>query len=196
MRTNPVTEAIANRRAWRRFKPDRIEPEVLEAIVHAGLRAPSASGRTGPLLAVCQDARINEAMGRANRAASRERPSTEDAFVSREQPSILDDTSIKSGFYGAPCVVTLFAPRDFLYSAMDCACAAENMMIAAESFGVGSCFVGRAPASLGCAQGRELLAATGIPPTHRAFAHVVLGYPATERPQPKPAKRQRVWLVG
>jgi nitroreductase len=65
--------------------------------------------------------------------------------VSAEQPSIRDDPSIKNGFYDAPTVLTLFARKDIYNLTGDCFVAAENMIIAAHSLGIGSCIVGRAP---------------------------------------------------
>ncbi len=50
--------------------------------------------------------------------------------VSLEQPSIADDLALTNAFYDAPTVITLFAPKNFLFAAEDCAAAAENMMIA------------------------------------------------------------------
>ena len=46
----------------------------------------------------------------------------------RDRPSIADDPSIQSAFYGAPTVITLFGPKQFLYAINDCSVAAENMM--------------------------------------------------------------------
>lgn len=64
------------------------------------------------------------------------------SYVSREQPSIADDPKLINAFYDAPTVITMFAPKDFLFSVDDCAVAAENMMLAADALGVGSCYIG------------------------------------------------------
>lgn len=55
--------------------------------------------------------------------------STVDVYMSKEQSSIADDASIKNAFYDAPTVVTLFAPRKFLYAESDACVAAENMLL-------------------------------------------------------------------
>ena len=54
-------------------------------------------------------------------------------YFSREQPSIADDPKLTNAFYDAPTVITMFAPKNFLFSPEDCAAAAENMMLAADS---------------------------------------------------------------
>lgn len=75
---------------------------------------------------VCQNREMNERLGRINRAAFGHANSDGIHFVSQIQKSIADDDSIKSGFYGAPTVVTLFAPANWLYGVNDCTSAAVN----------------------------------------------------------------------
>ena len=48
-----------------------------------------------------------------------------------EQPSVIDDSKIKNGFYDAPTVCVIFGQRDFLYNVADAFCMAENMILAA-----------------------------------------------------------------
>ncbi len=132
-----VLETILHRRSIRRFDARQVEPAALEEILRAGLYAPSAGGRQGPLLAVCQDRACNERLGKCKRANSQPRMASGDRYVSREQPSIADDPKLTNAFYDAPTVVTLFGPKNFLFAAEDCAAAAENMMLAADALGGG-----------------------------------------------------------
>ena len=122
------------------------------------------------------------------------RPSTETAYISREQPSIADDARIVDAFYGAPTVVTLFAPKNFLFAAEDCAAAAENMMLAADALGVGSCYIGQGWTAFADPFGQETLQRWGIPATHYAVMQLLLGYPRSgdAHPTPKPRKAGRV----
>ena len=65
------------------------------------------------------------------------------SYVSKEQLSIADDAAITNAFYDVPTVITMFAPKDFLFSKEDCALAAENMMLAADALSIGSCYIGQ-----------------------------------------------------
>lgn len=56
----------------------------------------------------------------------------------------------------------------------DCALAAENMMLAAHSLGIGSCWIGLAK-HLG--SDREFLKEAGIPEGHKLIAPLIFGYP-------------------
>ena len=138
-----IFETIMHRRSIRRFEPKQIEETALQQILQAGLYAPCAGGRQGVIFAVCQDKEVNERLGKIKRANSNPRMATATSFVSREQPSIADDPKLTNAFYDAPTVITLFAPKNFLFSVDDCAVAAENMMLAADALGIGSCYIGQ-----------------------------------------------------
>lgn len=123
--------------------------------------------------------------------------STVDVYVSKEQPSIADDASIKNAFYDAPTVVTLFAPRKFLYAESDACVAAENMLLAATSLGIGSCYIGSAWDSFDDPFGHETLQLWGVRTDYYAVLHVLLGYPKDPMDEIKarPRKGERlIWV--
>ena len=192
-----VMEAIRARRAIRRFDAGQLDEDDLEAILEAGLFAPSAGGRQGVVFVVCQDRETNVRLGKIRRERSHPRMAHGDVYVSREQPSIADDPDIKDAFYGAPTVVHLFAPADFLFAPDDCACAAENMMLAATARGVGSCYIGDAQVPFDDPAARELPAQWGVPEGYRAVVTLVLGYPreGDAHPRAKARKERRVIRV-
>lgn len=185
----PVMETILHRRSIRRFAPEQIREETLAQILQAGLYAPSAGGRQGGLFAVCQDRAVNTRLGKIKRANAKPRMAKNGNYVSREQPSIADDPHLTDAFYGAPTVVTCFAPKGFLFAAEDCAMAAENLMLAADALGVGSCYLGQGWAAFADPYGQEILAQRSIPGDHYAVCQVLLGYPRPGDPHPTPKPR-------
>ena len=191
---NQVMQTILHRRSIRRFDPRQIDEGALEQILQAGLYAPSAGGRQGPLFVVSQDREVNLRLGRIKRANSRPRMAAAGSYVSREQPSIADDPALTDAFYGAPTVVTLFGPKNFLFAQEDCAAAAENMLLAADSLGVGGCYIGQGWTAFADPFGQETLQSWGIPATHYAVMQLLLGYPrqGDAHPTPKPRKAGRV----
>ena len=194
---NEVMKTVLHRRAIRRFAPEQISEDVLQQILQAGLYAPSAGGRQGPIFVVSQDRAVNERLGRIKRANSRPRMATAASYVSREQPSIADDPTITDAFYGAPTVITLFAPKNFLFSGEDCAAAAENMMLAADSLGVGSCYIGQGWTAFADPYGQDMLSRWGIRPDYYAVMQLLLGYPRAgdDHPKPKPRRENRILRV-
>ena len=191
---NEVIQTILHRRAIRRFEDKQIDESILEQILQTGLYAPSAGGRQGVIFAVCQDKIVNERLGKIKRANSNPHMATDTNYVSKEQPSIADDPSLKNAFYDAPTVITMFAPKNFLFSAEDCAVAAENMMLAADSFGIGSCYIGQGWTAFADSYGQEILHKWGIRPDYYAVMQLLLGYPRSEDKHPtgKPRKNDRI----
>jgi nitroreductase len=192
---NEVIMCMLERRSIRRYRPEQITDEELNAILEAGLYAPNAGGRQSAVIVACQNAEINVSLGKINKAAFRGRFSTEDAYVSKEQPSIADDDSIESAFYNAPTVLTLFAPLNFLYSSADCYAAAQNMALAAHSLRIGSCIVARAEDTFTTELGRQLQKEWDIEDGFEAKVHLTLGYPASTLPKAKPRKENRLRII-
>lgn len=191
---NEVMKIILHRRSFRRFEDRQIEESALQEILQAGLYAPSAGGRQGVIFAVCQDRKVNERLGKIKRANSHPRMATATSYVSKEQPSIADDSKLLNAFYDAPMVITLFAPKNFLFSVDDCAVAAENMMLMADSLGIGSCYIGQGWTAFADPYGQDVLRQWEIPVTHYAVMQLILGYPREEdrHPSAKPRKERRV----
>lgn len=191
---NAVIRNMLERRSIRRFRQEQIKEEELDTILQAGMYAPSAGGRQGVLFVVSQDKDTNEKLGRIKKAHFHGRMSTADVYISKEQPSIADDASITNAFYGAPTVVTLFGPKDFLYAESDACVAAENMLLAASSLSIGSCYIGSAWDSFDDPFGHETLIRWGVRTDYYAIIHVLLGYPKDEMKDvhAKPRKEGRV----
>ena len=185
-----VMEAILHRRTIRRFEEKQIEEEKLQQILQAGLYAPSAGGGQGVIFAVCQIKEVNERLGRIKRANSNPRMASGTSFVSKEQPSIADDPNLTDAFYGAPTVITFFAPKNFLFSVDNCACAAENMMLMADSLGIGSCYIGEGWTAFDDPYGQEILKKWEIRTDCYAVMQLLLGYPREGDAHPAGKKRK------
>ena len=174
---NETMQTILHRRAIKRFDARQIDEDILQQILQAGLYAPSAGGKQGVIFAVCQDKEVNERLGKIKRANSNPHMATATNYVSREQPSIADDPKLTNAFYDAPTVITMFAPKKFLFSVDDCAVAAENMMLAADSLGIGSCYIGQGWTAFADSYGQEILRKWEIRTDYYAVMQLLLGYP-------------------
>lgn len=186
---NELMKTILHRRTIRRYEEKQVDEEALQLILQAGLYAPSAGGRQGVIFAVSQNKEVNERLGRIKRANSNPKMATETNYVSREQPSIADDPNIKNAFYDAPTVITLFAPKNFLFAVEDCAVSAENMMLVADSLGIGSCYIGAGWTAFADPYGQEILEKWSIRKDYYAVMQLLLGYPRKEDTHPISKKR-------
>ena len=67
-------------------------------------------------------------------------------------------------------------------SGMDCACAIENMFLAAQSLGIGSCWINQLGTTCDDPEVREFITALGVPANHKVYGCVALGYPDSKIP--------------
>ena len=182
------------RRSIRRYTARQVSEEDLLKILEAGAYAPNAGGGQRSRFVACQNKTLNEIMGKLN-VASLDRSHLAGRFVSKEQPSIIDDPSIRSGFYGAPTVITIFGPKNFLYSIPDAFCAAENMVLEATALGLASCILARGEETFSTPEGEKILRNWGIPDTMTARCFVILGYIDGDYPASKPRKDGRYMII-
>ena len=108
-------ELIRYRRSIRKYEDRQVPREALEKIIEAGLYAPNAGGGQRSMIVALRDPKLTETVGKMN-LGKMDRSRLAGNFVSKEQPSIIDDPTIKSGFYGAPTVCVVFAQGNFLYT--------------------------------------------------------------------------------
>ena len=108
-------ELVKYRRSIRKYEDTQIPREDLERIIEAGSFAPNAGGGQRSMIVAIRDRELSDKLGKLN-VASLRRDHLIGGNVSADQPSIIDDPTIKSGFYGAPTVVVVFAQHNFLYS--------------------------------------------------------------------------------
>lgn len=189
-----LLELIKYRRSIRKYTEEPISRECLEQIIEAGIYAPNAGGGQRSMVVGIRDARLVEKIGRLN-VACMDRSRLTGRFVSAEQPSIIDDPSIMSGFYGAPCVAVVFSQKNFYYAVPDAYCIANNMVLMATELGLGSCIVARGELTFDNAEGERLLSEWNIPEDMVARCFVTLGYPLGEYPKPKPRKDSRTLII-
>ncbi len=193
---HPMLELIRTRRAIRRYRKEQVEEALLEQVLEAGLYAPSAGNTQLSRIVVCQDQELNEKLGRLSRwmMFKGKSPKSLGLSVSQEQPSILDDETIMSAFYGAPTVLTIFTVNH-LYAREDAAMIAENIMLAAHALGLASCYIGRTEEVFATETGMALRKAWGIPEDMAAVGNVLLGYREGPEPRAKPRRPGRVIRV-
>ncbi len=189
-----LLDLIQYRRSIRKYEDRQIGKTDLEKVLRAGLFAPSAGGGQRSMIVAVHNPDLAEKLGRLN-VACMDRSRLAGSHVSAEQPSIIDDPTIRSGFYGAPTVCVIFAMKNFLYSIPDAFCCAENMVLEATELGLASCIVARGEATFAGPEGQEYLRKWNIPENYEPRCFVLLGYCRGDYPAEKPRKPGRSMIV-
>lgn len=116
-------------------------------------------------------------------------------YVSKEQPSTIDDPTIRNGFYDAPTVVCVFSQDNFLFKTADAFCMMENMVLQATELGIASCIVSRGYETFDSEEGRRWMREWEVPEGYACQGFVILGYIDGAQPHTKPRKPGRVKIV-
>lgn len=165
---NETLRVLRERRSIRRYQSGQIKPEELDVILDAGTWAPSGKGLQTAVMVVVQDPETIAYMSRFN-AQIQGKPGTDP-------------------FYGAPTVVVVLADGEQANWLQDGSLVMGNLMTAAWSMGIGSCWINRAMEFFDMPEGKALLRKWGLPETLRGVGNCILGYIDGDVPAPKPRK--------
>lgn len=171
---NEVIETLVSRRSVRSYLPEQIKEEELQQILEAGMYAASGMGRQSAIMVVVQDADTIRQLSRIN----------------REIMGVSTDP-----FYGAPTVIVVLADKNVPTHVEDGSLVMGNLMNAAASLGVNSCWIHRAKQTFETEEGKALLKKWGIEGEYAGVGNCILGYAKGEVPKAKPRKDHYIYRV-
>lgn len=189
-----LMDIIEARHSVRKYTERQISHEDMELILKAGNLAPNAGGGQRSMLVGIRNRELTTQTGIMN-LAEFDHSNLVGSYVSKEQPSVIDDPSIKNGFYDAPSVVVVFGQNGFLYRVADAFCCAENMVLQATELGIASCIISRGAETFASEEGRKLLKEWEIPENYSAVCFVILGFLDGEEPHRKPRRPGRIRMI-
>lgn len=189
-----LMDIIKARHSIRKYTGEQISRTDLEKILEAGNFAPNAGGGQRSMLVALHDKELAAHVGKMNLARF-DRTHLAGNYVSKEQPSVIDDATIKDGFYGAPTVVCVFCQDNFLFKTADAFCMMENMILQATELQIASCIISRGPETFDSDEGRRLMKEWEVPEGYICQGFVILGYIDGEQPRSKPRRPGRVKII-
>ena len=160
---NETMKTLIERRSCRNYKADPIPQDILDQILEAGTYAATGMGKQAPIMIAVTDPKTRDQLSRMNAAV---------------MGASMDP------FYGAPVVIVVLANRDVPTYLYDGSLVMGNLMNAAHSLGIASCWIHRAKEEFDIAEGKAILKKLGIEGNYEGIGHCILGYAADE---PKPA---------
>ena len=163
-------EDLLTRRSVRKYTDRQVEDEKLDKVLTAGLYAPTGMNNQAPVMVAVRDKATRDRLSRMNAAV----------MGASGDP-----------FYGAPCVIVVLSDPERMTWVEDGSLVLGNLMNAAHSLGLGSCWIHRAKECFDTPEGKELLRAWGVPENYRGVGNCILGY-AAEEPEAKPRKSGRI----
>lgn len=176
---NQVIEAIKNRRSTRVYEPKQVPKDIINTIIEAGNQAPFTSiTRSQPWrFVVVQDPEFKQKLFQTafpfwkNATDSMKEKHPEIYKMATCLYDAMDEPKDVI-YYNAPVIIFVIGPATG--GAISCALACENIMIAATSFGLGSCYTGFGAMVKGNA---EVVKALELNEDEQIYGPILIGYP-------------------
>lgn len=170
---NEMINNIITRRSMKKYKPDAVPMELIQQICEAGTYAPTGMNKQSPIIIAITNKEVRDQLSRMNAAV----------MGGKGDP-----------FYGAPVVLVVLAKKDVPTHVYDGSLVMENLMLAAHSLGLGSCWIHRAKEVFETEEGKALLQSWGIEEEYEGIGNCIIGYGDMDVPT-KPRKEPYIYYV-
>lgn len=164
---NEAYKNLLTRRSVRKYKPEQISREELDAVLLAGTYAPTAVGKQSPLIVSVQNKDDIALMSKLN------------AQVWGVEFNPL---------FAAPTVIVVFADGGNRNGLQDASLVMGNLLNAANALGLGSCWVNRAKEVFELPEGKALLKKWGVHGNWVGVGNCTLGYALAPAAEPIPRR--------
>ena len=179
LETNPVLSCIMARRSIRKYLDKPVEHEKLELIVRAGINAPSGMNFQPWAVRVVEDQQlIND---------------VNEIFKQENPEQVKRDKDFKNMFRNAPNLICVCTPENG--GELDAGLLGENMMLAAQSLGLGTCCLGGPVHFLTSnPKAKFFIDRLEMPEGYRLLYILAVGYP-DEQPNARPRDASKVKFI-
>ncbi|MBU3187202.1 nitroreductase family protein [Clostridium estertheticum] len=175
MINNEVLDCIRSRRSTRKFKEQQIKEEELKVLLEAATWAPSGGNNQSWLFTAIQNKetllRINELLRQGFK-----RWVPDDDYPGKLGVKAVAEKKDCHFFYHAPTLIIASNKPNYENAMADCSLALENLFLAANSIGLGTCYINQLHWLRNDAEFREFLFELGIPKEHTICSSAVVGY--------------------
>ena len=180
---NEVTDCIHARRSTRSFQDRPIDLEQLETILDAAIWAPSGGNNQSWLFTAVRD---KSALLKINALVKQGFQTwiPDDDYPGKHMAKTLSQREDYNFYYSAPVLIIASNKPNYENAMADCSLALENLFIAAQSLGLGSCYINQLHWLRGDPALRDYLSQLGIPKEHTICSAAAVGYIGKESAAP------------
>ena len=180
MEVNPVLSSIMARRSIRKYLDKPVEHEKLEVVVKCGINAPSGMNRQPWVVRVVENQKLIA--------------DVTEVFKTKNPDMVKRDPDFKNMFRNAPNIICICTPAKG-GGELDAGLLGENMMLAAQSLGLGTCCLGGPVRFIKTEpEAKFFLDSLEIPEDYQLNYMIAIGYP-DEQPEAKPRDASKVKYI-
>lgn len=190
-----VIQNILTRRSTRKFKGDQVNDEALNTILEVAKHAPSGGNSQSWHFTVVQNQEFLKKLNSLVRDAFAKVVVDENTYKSLKSGKVASQNENYCFYYNAPTLIIVSNEINYGNAMADSACAIENMLLAANSLNLGSCYINQIKWFYEDAAIRAVLTEMGIPENHQVCGSVALGYNDGPVLAPKKIKEDTVTFI-
>lgn len=179
---NEILEVIRQRRSIRFYDSRQVTEEALSAILETALFAPTAMNQQKWHFSIVQSKSV---LAKMDRIVKENKQGSKISYFVKN----IEEKDYHS-YYQAPTVVVISGEKKARFVEIDCGAAAQNMTLAAESFGIGSCIMTSSEFLFHSMEGQAMKKILGIPEGYEHVCCVTLGYKRSEKIAAPPRNRE------
>lgn len=177
---NSVIENILTRRSIRAFKDEEVKKDDLETVIEAATYAPNGHNMQAWHFSVIQNKDI---MTKLNVAAKENFKTSDNEFLRN-----LANNEKFNCFYSANTAILISVDKKAVTGQEDSILAAQNLMLAAHSIGLGTCWVQSSLMAFDGEKADEYKKLAQIPEENNVVACILIGHAAVVPPAPERKK--------
>jgi nitroreductase len=181
---NEILRTIKARRSTRKFTGEQITSEQLDALLESAIWAPSGGNNQSWLFTAIQSKGVLERLNAIVREGFG-RYVPDDGYPGKHSAKEYAKRDGFNFFHHAPTLIVASNKPNYENAMADCALALENVFLAAQSLGLGSCYINQLHWLRDDAEVRKYLAELGIPREHTICSAAAIGFISKETPAPQ-----------
>ncbi len=172
---NETIKNMIERRSVRKYTSKPVPQEIVDEIIKAGTYAASGRGMQSPIIIEIRNKELRDRLSALNAK-----------IMGKED---------FDPFYGANTILIVLADKSKPTYIYDGSLVMGNLMLAAHSLGIGSCWIHRAKEEFELPEGKEILKQLGIEGDYEGIGHCILGYADGDIPNPPKRKESYVYKI-
>ncbi len=167
---NDCLKVLQTRRSVKNYKNTPVPEDMLKEVLKAGINAPTGMNRQSPVMVAVTNPDTVRYIGRLNAQVM---------------------GTAADAFYNAPAVIIVFSDTSISTFKEDGCLVMGNLLNAAESLGLGACWIHRAREVFETPEGKKLKEKWGLGNQYIGIGNCILGY-AAQTPEEKTHKANYV----
>ena len=178
-KSDAVIATIMERRSIRQYKPQPVNRDTMQVILNCGINAPNGQNKQSWEVRVVDNPEFINGLT---------------AIYTQANPKAAEDPSFKNMFRNAPTVVFIANDPSYDFSQIDCGLLGGNMILSAQSMGIGSCCLGGPARFMQSPEAAEYLKKLNFSEGYELLYCIAFGYP-DEAPAAKPRNAEKVKFI-